>query len=247
MKKISLMLLSIAFVTTGFASSTTTLRFATNATYPPFVSVNDKGQMIGFGIDVVNALCQQMKVKCEITDTAWDSLIPALMIGKYDAIFGGLSITKKRAKVVDFTKPYYKNAATFIINKDKPLTLTQKGMQGKVIGYQQGNTFGSYITSNYGTAVKLKAYPSPALAFMDLKAGRINALILDRPVAVSLLKAEKTRQYVTQGQLHDQAFGIGNGIAVKKGNTILQNQLNQAIDRLEENGTLTKLTYKWFN
>ena len=104
-----------------------------------------------------------------------------------------LSITKKRANFVNFTVPYYKNAATFIINKAKPLTLTKEGMKGKIIGYQQGNTFSSYIQLTYGSEVTLKAYPSPALAFMDLKAGRINGVILDRPVAIDMLKTENTK------------------------------------------------------
>ena len=223
------------------------IHFATNATYPPFVSKDANGQLIGFGIDVVHAICNKLKASCEITDTAWDALIPALNANKYDAIFGGMSITPKRARVVDFTKSYYQNPATYIINKDKSLALTDVGMTDKVIGYQQGNTFKDYLVATYGKKVVLKAYPSVALAFIDVKAGRINALMLDKSVAQDLLKGEKDKQYITQADIYStKYFGQGNGIAVKKGNASLQMEINGAITMLEQDGTITKLTQKWF-
>ncbi|WP_018300819.1 transporter substrate-binding domain-containing protein [Fangia hongkongensis] len=243
-------LLSIAALTTmAFGASYAdqiNIKFATNATYPPFVSKNAQGKMIGYDIDVVHAICKDIKAKCSIEDTSFEALIPSLTLGKYDAIFGGLSITPKRQQVVDFTKPLYQNAATFIVAKDSEFSLKQSEMDGKVIGYQQGNTFPNYIKATYGSKVKLKAYPSPALAFQDLIHHRIDAVMLDKIVATDMLRKQNNKDYITVGDIYNaKYFGIGSGIAVKKGNQTLLKELDQSIHTLHQNGTIKKLQKKW--
>lgn len=117
MKKLVL-LLSLLLCNTVYAK---TLVWATEATYPPFESVNAQGQMIGADIEIAKALCAQMKQQCQFVNAPWDSLIPSLKLGKYSVIWGGMEITAEREKQISFTKPYYINPVVFIAKKESRL------------------------------------------------------------------------------------------------------------------------------
>ena len=196
------------------------LIFATEATYPPFVSTQANGKMVGFGVDVVMAVCKQMHQQCQLVNSPFDSLIPSLQLGKYDALFGGLGITSQRQKVVKFTKPYYNNSVVYVVNKSSQLDPNK--LQGKTVGVQSGTQFQAYLQGTYGGKITIKNYASNMTALMDLKSGRIDAVLIDQPVAVTWLKSPGNQQFTTIGNIHDQKyFGLGNGIAVNIHNEAL--------------------------
>ena len=99
------------------ATAAETIRFAASATYPPFESLDANNQIVGFDIDLANALCKQMQAQCTFTNQAFDSLIAALKFKKYDAVISGMDITPERSKQVAFTQPYYANSAIVIAQK----------------------------------------------------------------------------------------------------------------------------------
>src|SRR5664279_3817820 len=96
---------------TSFAAAkdwtTTTVRIGTDATYPPFESQDASGAIVGFDIDVGNAVCAAVKLKCEFQNQEWDGIIPALTANKIDAILSSMSITEERLKSIDFTNKVY--------------------------------------------------------------------------------------------------------------------------------------------
>src|SRR5690606_17599012 len=91
-----------------------TIKFAMEATYPPFEYVDASGNIKGFDVDIANALCQQLKAQCEFSNQPFNSLIPSLQLGKFDAIISALGITTERAKQVSFTNPYYQPSGSFV-------------------------------------------------------------------------------------------------------------------------------------
>src|SRR5262245_1461682 len=93
------------------------LRVASEGYFPPFNDLDQNGKLIGFDIDIGNALCEKLKMECEFVQVSWDELIPGLVKGNYDAIIASMSITEERSKVVSFTIPYYSNMLTFIGRK----------------------------------------------------------------------------------------------------------------------------------
>ncbi|MCF6767107.1 transporter substrate-binding domain-containing protein [Thiotrichales bacterium 19S11-10] len=246
MKKLLTIVFAGFLMTTSlYANNQKKLVFATEATYPPFVYMNSNGVMNGFGADMVEALCQQMDRQCKLVNAPWDSLIPSLQIGRFDAIFGGMGITKAREKVVSFTTPYYVNSVTFVVKKDSDFSLDN--MEGKTIGVQVGTTFAKYLLAKYSGQVTIKTYQSNMTALMDLKAGRVDAVFLDKPVAVLWLEKKINEGFTSRYTIQDpQFFGIGNGIAVKKSNKALLYSLNQAIEAIKANGTYEKIVNKWF-
>ena len=107
MLKATLLVALVATLTNvAHAHDKKTLKIATEGAFPPWNAIDTSGNPIGFDIDVGYALCERAHLKCEFLTQAWDGIIPALTVGKYDAIMAGMSITEKRKQVIAFTDPY---------------------------------------------------------------------------------------------------------------------------------------------
>lgn len=221
-----------------FADKTsTTLTFATEATYPPFVYLNTKGEVEGFDAAIVKALCEQMKTTCRLINQPWESLIPSLKLGKVDGIFGGLAITKSRAEEVDFTKPYYINSVSMIIPIKENFSMSNDSLKGKVIGVQSGTTFDKFLQEQLSNVVTIHRYASLQDALLDLNAHRVDYVLGDTPVLQTWITSNKQRfQLVGVPIKTAEDFGTGNGIAVRKGNSDLLNALNNALFIIKGNG-----------
>ena len=151
------------------------VRIGVEGAYPPFSWTDASGEIKGFDIDLANALCQQMAVKCELVAQDWDGMIPALLSRKYDAIIAAMSITDERRKKVDFTEKYAHIPNRFVAAKGTELALTPAGMAGKRIGVQRATTHDKYLTDNFGSDVTIVRYGNADEAYLDLKAGRVLA------------------------------------------------------------------------
>ena len=229
------------------------LKFATEATYQPFESFTSSGKLEGLDIDLIHALCEKMQRKCEILNQPWDSLIAGLNLGRFDAIFGAMSITAEREKQVAFTQAYYTNQVRFVAHKDAKFNTTVEGLKDKTIGVQTGNTMQYYLRDVYGNNITIKHYPSIQQALLDLQAGRIDAVLSDAPViAVWLKHKDHDKHFAFLGAALDSKtakkyFGQGNGIAVSKKNPVLLQQLNDALTELKKSGQLQAIIDKYLH
>src|SRR5215510_3181674 len=128
---------ALAFAVGSANAQDKVLKIGTEGAYPPFNNLTSDGKLVGFDIDIANALCDEMKVKCTFVAQDWDGIIPALQAGKFDAIVASMSITEERKKKVAFTNKYYDTPASFIAAKDTKITdFSPAGLKGKVIGTQ---------------------------------------------------------------------------------------------------------------
>jgi arginine transport system substrate-binding protein len=223
-----------------------TIRFATEATYPPFEFVDESGTIKGFDIDIANALCQQMKADCTFSVQSFNSLIPSLKLGKFDALIAALGITPQRKNEVAFTDSYYEPSASFVAPVSKNYTL--QSIIGKTVGVQSGSTFEKYLRDKYDHKIKIKLYPSIQDAFLDLSAGRVDIVLADTPIAQTWIKQNISNAYMILDKpiIDHDYFGSGYGIAVRKDNIELLNSLNKALAEIKANGTYNTIAKKYF-
>ncbi len=225
------------------ASAAQTLRFATEASYPPFESMDANNHIVGFDVDLANALCKEMNATCTFSNQAFDSLIPSLKFRRTDAVMAGMDITPEREKQVLFSAPYYNNSALFIGVKGKYAEISQ--LKGKKVGVQNGTTHQKFINDTHPEFTTV-SYDSYQNARLDLQNGRIDAVFGDTALVTEWLKNNPKLSAIGDKVTDKSYFGTGLGIAVRKGNTDLQQQLNSALEKVKKDGTYETIYSKWF-
>jgi lysine-arginine-ornithine-binding protein len=233
---------SLALGTSAVAADK--LKVGTEGAYPPFNLIDASGKVVGFDIDIANALCAEMKVECEIVTSDWDGIIPALNAKKFDMIVASMSITEERKQAVDFTNPYYTNKLQFIAPKSSDLKTDKDSLKGKVIGAQRATIAGTWLEDNLGDVVEIKLYDTQENAYLDLNSGRVDGVLADKFVNWEWLKSDAGKDYEFKGEPVFDNDKIA--IAVRKGDTALTTNLDAALKAIVDNGTYKQINDKYF-
>lgn len=218
------------------------LRIGTEGAYPPFNQIDPSGELIGFDIDIAQALCDNMGVECVFVRQDWDGIIPGLLARKYDAIVASMSITEERQQAVDFTDPYYSNKLRYVAAKDSKLD--PANLKGKVIGAQRATISASYLEDHPIKGADVKLYDTQENAYLDLASGRVDVILADRLVTYDWLQSEQGKDFAFLGEPID--IGDKIGIAVRKGDDKLLTRLNAALAEIIADGTYEELNAKYF-
>jgi polar amino acid transport system substrate-binding protein len=218
------------------------LRIGTEGAYPPFNQIDPSGELIGFDIDIAQALCDNMKVTCEFVRQDWDGIIPGLLARKYDAIIASMSITEERKRAVDFTDPYYSNKLRFVAAEGAGLD--PQNLKGKVVGAQRATISASYLEDHPIKGAKVKLYDTQENAYLDLASGRVDVILADMLVSHEWLNSAAGEGFAFLGEPID--IGDTVGIAVRKGDTELLARLNAALASIIADGTYEELNAKYF-
>ena len=226
------------------------VRVGVEGAYPPFSWTEESGKLVGFDIDIAEALCKEMKVECTLVAQDWDGIIPALLAKKYDAIVASMSITPERQQKVDFTNKYYNTPAKFVRKKGSGIEITAESMKGKIVGVQRATTHDSFITAEFGDTVEIKRYGTQDEAYLDMTAGRIDLLLADSMAmndGFLQTDAGKDYEFVGPDFTDPKYFGEGAGIAIRKGEDELREMFNAAIDAIRANGVYKQINDKYFD
>ena len=232
-------LLTAILLGASVAASAQELTFAMEPSYPPFETTNEKGEIIGFDVDVANAICKEIQATCKFKGEAFDALIPNLKAKRFDASISAIDITDARAKQVLFSDAYYDSTASYVTLKGKATLESAKN-----VGVQNGTTFQQYTvaeTKQYTT----KAYASLQSAILDIKSGRIDMIFGDTAVLADMISKEPEMQFVGEKVANKKYFGNGLGIAMHKSNKELAEQLNKGLAAIKANGEYQKIYDKW--
>jgi lysine/arginine/ornithine transport system substrate-binding protein len=226
------------------------VRIGTEADYAPFESKDATGNLVGFEIELGNKMCAVAKLKCEWVNMSFDSMIAALQANKIDAVLSQMSITSERQKSVDFTDIVTIAPARFIAEKDSGITDDPATLKGKTIGVQSGTTEEVYYNKKLKPAgIAVKVYESQDQAYLDLQAGRIDADLADETIEWDWLSKTGNKDgydYVGKELTDVDVFGLGTGIAVRKGDTKLLTALNAALAETIKDGTYQKINAEYF-
>ncbi|CCG87681.1 ABC transporter substrate-binding protein [Erwinia piriflorinigrans] len=225
------------------------VRFAVDPTYPPFESKTPKGELVGFDIDLGNALCTQMQAKCVWVESQFDGMIPALKARKFDAILSDMGITEERLKQINFTVPLYDTHTQLIARKGSGLLPTAASLKGKNVGVQQGTVQERYALAKWQPhGVNVVAYGDQALVENDLVSGRLDVVFTDAAqAAIGFLKRPQGQDFELAGPIvEDPIIGPGTAIGLRKGDEELKSALDNAFVDIKKNGTFDRIQKKYF-
>lgn len=233
------LLLGIFIGAVSVTTNAEELTFGTEPSYPPFEVTTEKGELIGFDIDIAQAICKEIQATCHFKTMPFDSLIPSLKAKRFDAAMSAIDITPSREKQVLFSDPYYDSSASYIALKGKGNLATAKN-----IGVQNGSTFQQYTvaeTPQYSP----KSYVNLQDTILDLQNGRIDIVLSDTALLADIMKKEPNIEFVGEKVTNEKYFGRGVGIALNKSNKALQDRLNQGLKAIKEKGEYQKIYDKW--
>lgn len=217
---------------------------AADATYPPMESEGAGGKLEGFDVDFANELAKRLGVKTDFQVVGWDGIIPGLFSKRYDVIISSMNITPERQKQVDFVE-YAKMSQLFVVKKGTPEVKSEKDLAGKVVAVQADTTSAEFLDQQKkkGVAIKdVKAFRLATDVFAAVKAGQAQVIVVDEPVGRYYAKQDPGAFLVTGRAMAPEPIGI----ATRKDDTDLHKAIQNAVDAMKKDGTLTKLQTQWF-
>lgn len=223
-----------------------TVIVGSDTTYPPFETVNDAGEIVGFDVDVVNAICERVNCQAEFATYAWDGIVAAIGAGTFqdfDMVASGVSITDERDETADFSEPY------LVVNQAITTRVADEGLSAESFSDEGSElTLGAQLgTTNADLAVDLAGeervttYDDFNSAVLALLQGDIDGVVIDGVTADAF-----ANQYA--GELVVNIRGLSNdplGFVFEEGDELID-AFNAGLAMIEEDGTLDELVVKWF-
>jgi len=206
---------------------------ATEGAYPPWNFINDSGEIDGFERELGDELCTRSELNCEWVTNEWDSIIPNLVSGNYDAIIAGMSITDERDAVIDFTQAYTPPDPSLYLAASEGVDLT-----GGVIAAQTGTIQSGYVAESGATLVE---FASPDETIAAVRNGEVDAVLADSSFLQAIADQEDGLMIVGD----PVSLGGGVGMGIRESDGALKDKFDAAISSMKDDGSLNALIAKW--
>lgn len=216
------------------------IKIGSDTAYPPFEFVNENNQIVGFDVDMMDAVCELANCKPTFVTTGFDGIFAALAAGEFDAVVSAVTITAERDKIVDFTRPYLNAGQIVTVRADSDITGPQD-LQGKVVGVQLGTT-GDIAASDYTSEDNIRRYETIDVAMAALAQGDLDAVIADAPTSADIVAKQFQDQLKLVGEPFTEEY---YGIAVREDTPELKEAFNAALEQVIASGRLAELAKKW--
>ena len=226
---------------TGCKTGSGTIVVATDATWPPMEYVDENKEIVGYDIDLMKAIAERAGFEVEFKNVAWDGIFAGLAAGEYDAIISSVTILPDRQENFDFSEPYINAGQIVVVKADSDIT-GPDALSGSTVGAQIGTTGAIEIENMDGA--ELKEYDEIGLAFEDLVAGRIDAVVCDTPVAADF--ALQREEYKAALKIVGESFTEEYyGILVQQGNSELLDKINEGLRAVQAEGLDDAIEADW--
>lgn len=231
------------------------LRLATEGGYRPFSETAPDGSLRGLDIDIGNAICAEMKLRCVWVKVDWETMIPALISYKVDAIVASMTITEERKRKVAFTSKYYATPLALVGRSEEPVEPERASAQRRKVGVERGTVADDFATRFWeDTGVEIIRYSLQDEAYVDLVAGRLDCVLSDYWQAYGgFLHRPEGRGYAVRGGKiygrnaeERKVIGEGAGIAVRKSDQKLRQTLDQGLAAIRVNGIYDEIVRRYF-
>jgi ABC-type amino acid transport substrate-binding protein len=222
----------------GGEEEATPLTVGSDIPYPPFEQ-GKPGSYTGFDVELMEAIAERIGRTAEFQDTSFETIFRDVQQGKFEAVISAATITEEREKAVDFSNPYYLSEQAVLVTEGSSIK-SLKEADGKTIGVQQGTTGQELAKEELGGS-EIRPFPEGPDAVNALKAGTVEAVIIDAPVAANAVE-ESGGVEIAEKVPTEEEYGI----AVAQGETELLEEINQGLKEVEEDGTYKTIYEKWF-
>ena len=216
---------------------------ATDATWPPMQFVDRNQNIVGFDIDLINAIADAAGFEVVIQNTAWDGIFAGLGNRDYDAVISSVTITEERKQTMDFSTPYINAGQVLIVHRDAPANVTTlQDLSGQSVGAQIGTTGAFEVRKVSG--LDLRTYDELGMAIEDLAQKRIAGVVADTPIAADFALQNENYSAVLKivgVPFTDEYYGV----AVRKGNSEVLDLINAGLEVVLNDGTVEELQNKW--
>jgi len=207
--------------------------------YPPFEQ-GKSGNYTGFDVELMEAIGEKIGREVEFQDTSFETIFRDVGQGKFEAVASAATITPEREKEVAFSDPYYLSEQAILVKEGSEIKGLSE-LEGKTVGAQQGTT-GLELGKEKANASELRPYPEGPDAINALKAGTIEAVIIDAPVAQNAIEEEGGVEIAEKVPTEEEY-----GFAVAKSSTELLEEINTGLEEVISDGTYTTIFEKWFH
>jgi ABC-type amino acid transport substrate-binding protein len=224
---------------TGSGGEEAKLTVGSDIPYPPFEQ-GKPGNYTGFDVDLMEAIAEKMGRTAEFQDTSFETIFRDVAQGKFEAVISAATITEEREKAVDFSNPYYLSEQAVLVKEGSDIK-SLEDLEGKTVGVQQGTT-GQELAKEKSGASEIRPYPEGPDAVNALKAGTVEAVIIDAPVAQNAVEKSGGVEIAEKVPTEEEY-----GIAVAQGETELLDEINKGLEEVEKDGTYKKIYEKWFH
>ncbi|MGL5512400.1 MAG: amino acid ABC transporter substrate-binding protein [Sporomusa sp.] len=212
--------------------------------FPPMGFRDDKNNITGFDVEMAKEASKRMGMEVEFKPIDWSSKEAELSGKRVDLLWNGLTITEKRKENILFSKPYMENRQIIVVMANSPIK-TKADLAGKTIGVQEGSSSVDAIEKDAAALQsfkELKKYADNVAALMDLKAGRLEAVVVDEIVGRYYIAKKPGEYMILTDNFGSEEYGVG----MRKDDKDLQGKLQRAMDEMKKDGTSTKISQKWF-
>lgn len=212
--------------------------------FPPMGFRDDKGELVGYDIDMAREATKRMGIEAEFKPIDWSAKEAELKGNRVDALWNGLTITEERKKNVAFTKPYMVNHQIIIVTSSSPAQ-NKAALAGKVVGVQDGSSAVDAVAKDKAFSQSLKevkAFGDNVTALMDLAAGWLDAVVVDEVVGRYYTSKKPGEYRILEENLGSEEYGVG----LRMEDTALLAKLNETLDVMEADGTAKTIHAKWF-
>ncbi|MGH8433519.1 MAG: cystine ABC transporter substrate-binding protein [Pseudomonas sp.] len=218
------------------------IQIGLEGTYPPFNFQDENGKLTGFEVEFAEALAKELGVKPEFQPTKWDGILAALESKRLDVVINQVTISEERKKKYDFSAPYTVSGIQVLTRKGQEGQFSKPtDLNGKKIGVVLGTNYEQWLKVNVPLA-DIRTYDDDATRNQDVRVGRLDAILGDRLAAFELISKTGDTLAVAGAPFAPQEAGI----ALRKGNPELLAAIDKAIAKLRADGTLAKISEKWF-
>jgi polar amino acid transport system substrate-binding protein len=212
--------------------------------FPPMGFRDEKNELVGFDIDLAREAARHLGAQVEFKPIDWSAKEAELNGHRVDALWNGLTITEERKKNIAFTSPYLENRQIIVVTSDSPIK-AKTDLAGKIVGVQDGSTAVDAVERDTAAAQslkELKKFGDNVTALMDMKTGRLDAVVVDEVVGRYYL-AKKPDEY----RVLDDHFGTEEyGVGVRKDDAALLTGLQNALTQMKQDGAAAAISNKWF-